>query len=234
LAIEAIKKVNISQLIVEKIIELINNGELSLGDKIPSESGLMERFQVGRSSVREAMQALSIMNVVDIKPGQGTFIRDFSKENRFTQHIFDPLIDKKVTMDLVEARNAIEPVMAALAAQRASQEDLNDIELLIERCRNEIKKKEPVYELSTEFHLLVAKASHNKIFLQFMQSLEGLLAARGARIEEKESFTEWETQSHNEIYQAIKSRDSEAANRIMSEHIEISAKQYFELDNYQI
>jgi DNA-binding FadR family transcriptional regulator len=228
---DAIKKINISQLIVEKIIELVSKGELTAGDKIPSESELMERFQVGRSSVREAMQALSIMNLVDIRPGQGTFIRDFSSETMFTQHIFAPLVDKEVTMDLAEARNAIEPVMAALAAKRATEEDLNDIEALINRCREEMKKKEPVYELSAEFHLLVAKASHNKIFFRFVQSVEGLLAARGARIEEKESFTQWEMESHNEIYQAIKSRDPEAADRIMRKHIETSANQYLELDD---
>jgi len=227
---EPVVKTNISQVVAERLIQHIGKGNFKPGDKLPSEKELMQMFGVGRSSMREALQALAIMDVIDIRPGQGTFVKDYHQNLIVPPNILTPLVDKDVTLDLLEAREIMEPPMAELAVNRATAEDLEKMEALLLQCEENLKNDEPVYELSAAFHLLVANSSHNKVFIKFLESIIGLLAARGARIEEYNHFNEWEVKSHREIFEAIKARDAARAREIMNQHLDNSARAYLEMN----
>jgi len=225
---EPINKKNITTSIVNQVVDLIASGEYRPGQRLPSERELMENLGVGRSSIREAFQALAIMDLIDIRPGQGTFVRDITTDVIIRKNIFAPLLTPEATGELVEARVAVEPTIAALAAERYTEEELSAIDDVLSQCDRAIVSGEPVYSLSASFHLLIARASHNTVFTRFIEALINLMAARGARIEEHADFVRWELSSHRQVRDAVASRDTDAARKLMEEHIVESSRFYFE------
>jgi DNA-binding FadR family transcriptional regulator len=228
--VEPISRTNISKSIVDQVVDLIAGGHYRPGERLPSERELMETLGVGRSSIREAFQALAIMGLIDIRPGQGTFVRDITTDVIIRRNIFAPLINPEVTGELVEARIAVEPTIAALAARRHTEDELSAIDDVLSQCDRAIATGEPVYSHSASFHLLVARASHNTVFVRFMETLINLMAARGSRIEEHADFVRWELLSHREVRDAVALRDSDAARRLMEEHIVQSSRWYLEAE----
>jgi len=226
---EPISRTNISKSIVDQVVDLIASGEYRPGQRLPSERELMETLGVGRSSIREAFQALAIMGLVDIRPGQGTFVREITTDVIIPGSVFAPLLTPEATGELVEARLAVEPTIAALAAVRHTAEELAAVDDILARCDRALASGEPVYSLSASFHLLVARASHNTVFIRFMETLINLMAARGARIEEHTDFIRWELASHREVRDAVAERDGDAARRLMEKHIVESSRFYFEV-----
>lgn len=228
--LKPIRRTNLSQSIVDQVIDLISRGVYKPGDKLPTERELTEMLGVGRSSIREAFQALAMMGVIEIRPSQGTFVKGPTPGLLIHPNILSPLTDRQVTEDLLEARTVLEPIVAALAAERASEADIAEMQDHLDRCRQALASREPVYELSAGFHLLVARASHNAVFESFIRPIMGLLAARGARIEGHEGFNRWELASHWEICGAIAARDPARAKAAMKEHLKRSADAYLALD----
>ena len=225
---EPVNRTNITTSIVNQVVDLIASGEYRPGQRLPSERELMETLGVGRSSIREAFQAMAIMGLIDIRPGQGTFVRDITTDVIIRRNIFAPLLTPEATGELVEARVAIEPTIASLAAQRHTTDELAAIDDVLAQCDEALASGEPVYSLSASFHLLIARASHNTVFIRFMETLVNLMAARGARIEEHIDFIRWELESHRTLRDAGAKRDGEAARKLMEEHIVESSRFYFE------
>ncbi|MBN1883723.1 MAG: FadR family transcriptional regulator [Deltaproteobacteria bacterium] len=226
---EPISRTNISKSIVDQVVDLIASGEYRPGQRLPSERELMETLGVGRSSIREAFQALAIMGLIDIRPGQGTFVREITTDVIIRSNVFAPLLTPEATGELVEARLAVEPTIAALAAQRHTEEELSAVDDILSHCERALASGEPVYSLSASFHLLIARASHNTVFIRFMETLATLMAARGARIEEHTDFIHWELESHRTVRDAVAARDGDAARKVMEEHIIESSRFYFEV-----
>jgi len=225
---EPINRTNISKSIVDQVVDLIASGEYCPGQRLPSERELMETLGVGRSSIREAFQALAIMGLIDIRPGQGTFVREITTDVIIRRNVFAPLLTPEATGELVEARLAVEPEIAALAAERYTEGELSAIDDVLTQCGRALDSGEPVYSLSASFHLLVARASHNTVFIRFIETLVNLMAARGARIEEHTDFVRWELTSHRTVRDAVAQRNADAARRIMEEHIVESSRFYLE------
>jgi GntR family transcriptional regulator, transcriptional repressor for pyruvate dehydrogenase complex len=228
---EQVVKTNISEAIVRQMVDRIARGEHKPGEKLPPERELMQLLGVGRSSIREAFQALALMGLIDIRPGQGTFVRAVTSETVIHPSIFAPLVDPEVTAELLEARRAFEPVAAELAAQRCTESDLAALESVLRQCREALENGEPVYSLSAGFHLLIARASHNTVFVRFMESIVNLMAARGANIEEHYDFVLWELESHRRVLESVASKNPDLAREAMLEHLESSADFYRELSS---
>lgn len=225
---EPINRTNITTSIVNQVVDLIASGEYRPGQRLPSERELMETLGVGRSSIREAFQAMAIMGLIDIRPGQGTFVRDITTDVIIRRNIFAPLLTPEATGELMEARVAFEPTITALAAERRTAEELKAMDDVLAQCDRALETGEPIFNLSASFHLLVAQASHNTVFIRFMETLFALMAARGARIEEHIDFKRWEVASHRELRDAIEQRDGEAARELMEKHIVESSNFFFE------
>lgn len=224
-----VARTNLPETIVRLIVDRIAKGEYKPGQKMPPEKELMQILGVGRSSIREAFQALALMGLIDIRPGQGTFIREIRKETVIQPSIFMPLVDPGVTAELLEARLAIEPVAAELAAQRRTASDLADMNNILKECEEAIEKGEPVYSFSAGFHLLLARASHNTVFVRFMETIINLMAARGAEIEAYRNYVRWELDSHREIFNAVSSWDLAGSRESMLKHLKSSADYYLKI-----
>jgi GntR family transcriptional repressor for pyruvate dehydrogenase complex len=216
---EPIYRVNISESIARRIIDLISKGVYAPGRKLPPEKELMQQLNVGRSSVREAFQALAIMGLVDIRPGLGTFVKDVTSEVAIPSSIFAPLISPDSAEDLLEARLLVEPSIAALAAKRHTKEDIDAIEDTLEKSRSAFMSGELVYPSAARFHVDIARASHNLVFIRFIETIARLFSVRGAIMEKSREYLEWEYGSHFAVFDAIRSRDPNAASQKMEEHV---------------
>ena len=156
--------------VADQLMALIADGALQPGDRLPSELELMKQFRVGRSSIREAMGALSLLGIVSVKPGQGTHVADFSLEGDATR-IGLIGIGKEKIRELVEARIELECVIVHLAAERASEDDIGEIRIKHEQLKDALSKGEEPITSDLEFHLTIAKSCHNSVLIRFLLEL---------------------------------------------------------------
>ncbi len=212
------------QSVVDQIVRLIRNGTLAPGNRLPSERELMKRLAVGRSTIREALRSLEMMNLVELRPGQGSFVKDLGVQTVIRPDLMTILLDRSVTVDLLEVRKLIEPATVELAAHRASDEELETLQAILDRCRAAHTTGEPTAELSAQFHMAIAQCTHNGVLVMFMESILGLLTERGSKLEHISGFPEWELASHQKLVDALLSRDAHLAHRLMSRHLEESAR----------
>ncbi|MGH4038157.1 MAG: FadR/GntR family transcriptional regulator [Sphaerochaeta sp.] len=149
--------------IEEKILQYIKDEELKIGDKLPTEKELTSLFNVGRSSLREALSKLDSRDVLETRRGSGTYVKNLIPID------LDPLRlgyvkDKlELAMDFIVVRLLIEPEMAALAAKNATKEQKLDVIALCDKIEECIKSGVNHLDYDIEFHSAIARYSQNKI-----------------------------------------------------------------------
>src|SRR5690349_11082065 len=109
--------------VVEQLLGVLRSGGLKPGDRLPAEPELMRLTGVGRSTVREAVRALVSMQLVEVRHGHGTFVRDGLGADLIDPPMLLYLDDHRILRDLMESRRVVEPSIARLAAERATPED---------------------------------------------------------------------------------------------------------------
>lgn len=204
--------------VADRIVEIIANGEFDKGDKLPNEFRLAEELNVGRGTIREAMKILVSKNVVEIRRGMGTYVADKPGI------VDDPLgltfiKDKdRLALDLCELRIILEPEIAAMAAQRATDHDLRQIEKAcneVERC---IREGEDYSEADVAFHERIAKSSKNQVVPNVIPVIQSAIEIFIVVTDAK--MTAQTIETHRLIVDAIKARDPERARREMVGHLE--------------
>src|SRR2546429_6547843 len=132
MSIAPIKSTRIYQEIVRQVKAMIAEGRLKSGDQLPPERDLAEKFVVCRTSVREALRALESLGLVEIRPGEGTFVREVSVESLIEPLALVMASHREAIVELFEARRLLEPALAARAARRATPEGLAEMERILE------------------------------------------------------------------------------------------------------
>jgi len=217
------KNKKLYMLVVEQIQELIEEGKLKPGEKLPSERELSSQFGLSRSSIREALTALEIMGLLEIYSGLGTFVSKNVK-NSATDN-FDDLEDSVSPTEIVEARKIIEPQLAKLAAQRATKEDLEEIRANLEKAEALGNDNIEEFErLDEEFHLLIAKAAYNEVLYRFAESLKTLRSSKlwgnlKYKSLQKGNRVAKYKEEHKELYEALSTRNARQAELISKKHI---------------
>jgi GntR family transcriptional repressor for pyruvate dehydrogenase complex len=157
--IQPAQKVTLIESVTQQLLAFIREGHLKPGDLLPSERELMEQLQVGRSSVREALRSLETMRVIEVRPGRGAFVRTPVTEDLVPAHTLRMLIERDAMMEIVEAREVLEVELAAMAAERASEEDLSEIAGILCDMEAALDDVERSLALNARFHLAVAGAA---------------------------------------------------------------------------
>ena len=203
--------------VAEELQERVLKGEWKPGEKLPTEFDLIEDLNVGRGTVREAVKILVTRNVLEIRRGNGTYV----VEN--PGHVEDPFGfafygDKwKLAEDLCEVRLLLEPDIAALAATRATQEEVDYILACCEAVEQAIRSGRPHTEEDMEFHGAIAAASHNHVMASMAPVIQKSVSAF---IEvTNSSLTEMTIQTHRKVADAIAHHDARAASQAMREHL---------------
>ncbi|MBO0438858.1 FadR/GntR family transcriptional regulator [Candidatus Enterococcus ikei] len=208
---------SLAQRVASKIETLIKEQRYKVGDKLPNEFELATELNVGRGTIREAIKLLAARNVVMIQRGKGTFV---SEHPGLTE---DPLglgfiTDKKrLSHDLMDVRVMIEPEIAKLAAENATQAEVKEMEeicLEIEALIHDNKNHE---EKDIQLHSAIAKASKNLVvpsLIPIIQTAISLFINLTNR-----SLKEETIETHRQIVNAIKIKDGEAAKKAMQRHL---------------
>jgi len=209
--------------IVEQIQDLIKEGKLKPGDKLPSEHILAGKFGASRPSLREALTALEILGITESRGGKGNFIRDNLRSPLYEQR-FKELEEEESPFELLEARKAVETEIAGLAAEKATSEDIREIEKALDRMENTLDDTPRVMEFDRKFHIAIAKAAHNSVLFQMMNYLaDGLKESLWVNIKEKSwalpGHPQKYLEEHTKLLEAIKKGDKKAARRTMYSHL---------------
>jgi DNA-binding FadR family transcriptional regulator len=212
--------------VAEQILDQIRMGAISPGDQLPTEKELMHQLGVGRSSVREGLQILATLNLIESRPGVGAFLRVLKPGDHIRLDLFGPLMSNTDAFGLLEARQMIEPSAVRLACTRATEADFARVEALLDEHMHLLRSGQPAHECAAKFHVLLAECSHNQIAANFMSSIMGLLMARGRKIDRIPGYAEREIEEHRVLLGLVRARDPEAASAAMAAHIVASAQTY--------
>ena len=213
-----IKHVKVSDEIVDQIRNLISQGKLKPGDRLLPERELIREFDVSRPSLREALNSLITMGFLEIK-GKRTFIKSVASESM--QNPLSLLIkaDTQKIFDLIEVRKAIEAWGAFLAAQRATEEDIKQLENIIEEMKKAYEEGRSWEKQDADFHLGMAQATHNTIQTHMMSTIYDLLRESVAKVFKDRAKVKKLLDHHQRIFNAIKNHSPDKARERTLEHL---------------
>lgn len=221
--LKPIKTKKIYEEIIEQIRVLVVKGDLKAGDRLPSERDLAVRLNVSRASVREALSALEMMGLVEIRSGEGTFIQKVNLDSVMTPLTWVLSMEKDTVLELLEVRKMLEGQTVALAAKRAVSEDLRELEDALKAMLEDLQTGQIGEQADLRFHYAVAKASKNKILLRLMNAISDTmhqtLKASRVRLYEEQVTPERLYKEHVHILEAIIERKDDEARQFMLEHL---------------
>lgn len=222
--LKPIKTKKIYEEIVDQIRQLLIDGQIKPGDKLPSERELIESFKVSRSSIREALSALEMMGILEVRTGEGTFIRHIRPESMMASLAWSLYLDKGSILEMLEVRKMIEVQAVGYAAERATEREINQLSETLDKMKNNLENMGSISEKADMmFHYTIAVATHNKITIKLMDTisdnLQHLIHATRPKLYEGKYTPELLYNEHEKIYNAIRSKDSEEAQRQMIEHL---------------
>jgi GntR family transcriptional repressor for pyruvate dehydrogenase complex len=205
---------------VARQIERLILKKLRPGDKLPSERELAEMLAVSRSSIRDAIRSLELIGMVEPRQGAGTIVREISPDS-----LANPLANalkrkEELVGELLDFRKMLEPPLAARAAAHVSTDEISEMEEILARQEEKLRKGESAIAEDSEFHYAVALASGNSVVLKVLDILMDLLRDTRERSLQIEGRPQKSLAGHRRILAAIKRHDAEAAKSAMRRHIE--------------
>lgn len=217
--LKIVQSISLYKQVEAQLSNLFSNSNLRPGDKIPSERELQEHLGVSRSVLREALRILEAKGLIEGRQGKGRFIRsdvDFNSNASFSN------LEKITLSELYETRIILEPEIAKLAAQKATESDIANLESAL----NKMDPKDEHADFS--FHLALAKASHNRMALRMMQlhlEIQVLYSNQlFDKVKSEYSMDNW-IKDHEQILDAVKKGNGDMASQVMLHHL----KKSFEL-----
>jgi len=222
--LEPVQKTTLAESVAQEIISLIQNGHLKPGDRLPSQKELMAQMGVGRSSIREAVQRLIHLNILQSYPGKGTFVNEVLEGLAVSPQELSLLLAKDAIAELIEVRICLETQTAFLAAQKATLEDLETMKAALREFEEAVRSDRPSFDANAAFHIALAKASNNRFLVRL---IENVLSALYTLREESEALLHGSREDqrkaverHKQIYRAVQERQPEKAQQWMQNHFE--------------
>ena len=219
---EVQKNKKLYMMVVDQIINLIDTEQLKCSERLPSERELAAEFGLSRSTIREAISALEIMGRVEVKSGLGTFVRECGTEDGIVALTENDGISP---MEIFEARIIIEPQMGKLAAQRATQVDLELLKDIVDKMKLVADDEIEEFEiLDGEFHTIIANASYNEVLIKFSINISNLRNSKlwgnmKLKSLKKEGRVARYKKEHYEIYKALTNRDYKTVESLIKKHL---------------
>ena len=218
--LRAIKKTRIHEEVVSQIHELIREGKFKARDQLPSERELAETFKVSRTSVREALRALETKGLIISRTGMGNFIADLPVESLVAPLARLLIEEKKALADIFELRKLIEPHIAALAAERASDRDIERMKKILEKQSEAVSRGETGVEADAQLHFAIGRATQNQALEKLVSGLMDILSHSREESLQTSARRKASIESHRKILSAIEEHDKKKAREAMLLHIE--------------
>ncbi|MBX3029908.1 MAG: FadR family transcriptional regulator [Chloroflexi bacterium] len=204
--------------VARRLISLLLQHGYRQGDRLPAERQLGHDLGVGRSVVREALRSLSLLGIVDLRPGAGTYLSQVADEPVPKVSELGRLLSPRRVADLATVSLHLEAVMAGFAAERRSADAIADLDRL---QADLVAGRRPVAVTDVErtFHAAVWEAASNHVLAEILASIRALLDASLSGAIETATDQHWVVQDHTTILEAIRYRESEAAHAAMVGHM---------------
>ncbi|NLY91097.1 MAG: FadR family transcriptional regulator [Firmicutes bacterium] len=215
---KAIKRNKIGELVYKQMYEQIVKGEWAPGTKIPSENELAKRLGVSRITVREALQRLISLGLLEAHHGEGTYVKQVTTGTYMNSLISMLVLDPVDLIEVMEYRKIVEIETAGLAVERATVDDLEKLEKIFRRMEQYKNDVEQFAVEDLDFHLALAEAAKNPLIIKVNTIVKDILSVSMARIVHSLGTANG-LYYHQKILEALKNRDKEAAKKIMSEHL---------------
>jgi GntR family transcriptional repressor for pyruvate dehydrogenase complex len=217
-----IKNKKVYEYVIEQIKDMIMDGELHIGDQLPSERDLSEKLGVCRASVREALRAMEIIGLIEIRQGEGSYITGNMEASLFEPLSMMFVLRKGDPMDILQLRMIIEVEAASMAAQKITEEQTKELSDILINLTAAVTEEESVL-YDTQLHYKIAEISGNYLIITLLNTLASLISrfiknARGM-ILVGEDNKETLIMEHKEICDAIIARDSSRATSAMKTHM---------------
>ena len=204
-------RVSLSRQVLTAMESMIRSGKWKVGDRIPAEAELARAFSVSHNTIREALQSLIHMGMLEARPGDGTYVMAsdrFAVSNR---------LKESELPQILEARLALEKEIARLAAVKRTEEDLKELESALKDCHARVR---PGIEDDMLFHAAVARATHNPVLAELynvvirhvQENLEGLL--------QEKQYDAGAMKLHDDLLDAIRQREADTAENIIVKIVE--------------
>ena len=211
-----------TQDVKDVLLGWIRDGKYPPGSQLPSVPELVGKLKVSRTVVREALQSLVGMNLIKMRPGLGCFVNSIPSELVLNADVLASLLGIEAIAEVVAARRIIEGGVARLAATTATEEDFEELEQILLKIERAATRNQPMYSLTPQFHVAIARATHNKVLEKIVSSFNLLMASGGALIERENVGSQYrieEYESHRRLFEALRTRDPEKAQHEMEHHV---------------
>lgn len=216
-----VRKAKLYETIVTSIQQLIASERLKHGDQLPPERDLAAMFKVSRHSLREAIRILEEKKILRSRTGSGTYVI-LDDESSVVELLARAIHEEKYRIsEIFQFRRMLEPQIAALAAENAGAEDLQELERILDiHERNETDVSDWI-ELDEAFHLAIARATRNSIVLSIVERINDIMAKSRGEISQSSARRQKSLKGHRNILEAIRKGDGDQAAKAMTEHLSI-------------
>jgi DNA-binding FadR family transcriptional regulator len=215
---------SLSRYVSDDLKARIGGGEFQPGSKLPGEKELMAQYGVGRNTVREAVQGLVAMKMLDVRPRLGATVLSTAPEQALPRHQLISLMSSELTEDLYEMRLVLETEAAALCARRASAEALDEIRRWHLVYAGEIESGVAPWKTDLEFHDAIARGSGNSVLPLMLGAAADLLAQDRAAAALLRSEVRTAFAQHSLVLEAIEAGDPDLAREHMAVHIRTASE----------
>ena len=212
--------VNVKRLylqIAEQLSAKIQSGEFVQGESLPSERELARVFAVSRPTIREAITTLEVMGLVEVKPGSGVYVKNSVKPPALPENVPGPF-------EILEARKTLEPELAAVAANRIDDDQIEKLRLMLHKFGQEGLSSDEIERIDLEFHCMIAEATQNNALAGVVKWLWDLRGDSEVNVKFYQRVRDHGVppalEDHRAITAALMARNANAARRAMREHLE--------------
>ncbi|MFF4258688.1 FadR/GntR family transcriptional regulator [Streptomyces sp. NPDC001663] len=203
--------------VVERLREYVGAEGLKAGDRLPPERDLADRLGVSRTSVRQAIVALEVQGLVEVRHGGGTYLL----RDRLQAEPLETMIERRRRLpDVLDARDALETKLAALAAVRRTDQDLAEIDTALAAMAAAVERGELGVDEDQRFHAAVTAAAHSTLLADFMAEISLSIAESRTESLRQPGRPARSLDQHRGIAEAIRARDPERAAAAMHTHID--------------
>lgn len=219
---ETIHKSSAPEKVVEQILQKINAGELQPGSRLPSQRELAQKMGVGRSSMREAINALVVMGYLEAIHGKGTFIRQKLPAAGFSSEGLRAALTVGSIFDLMEARQVLECKSAKLAAERAEPAQIKKLKKVLKKVKATEKDYTIFLQADIDFHACLAEATGNKVICEMTKMVLEKVVRHHSRLKTTKLSSEYRLfsiHSANKVVNHIENGEGKKASAWMARHL---------------
>lgn len=210
----------INDQVQEALKQYILDNRLQNGDKLPSENALSRQLGVSRNSVREAVQSLASLGILEVRRGSGLYVKGFTLQPLIDNLQYSVLFDLRELEDLLQVREVLESGMVDLALQRLTSDRLEMLDALVEQMRHNARSGIPLVEPDRAFHIELFRPVDNAILIQLQEIFWSTLRKALNQTQIADSNPVRTAEAHGAILGAVRTGDAAAVRRALAQHYE--------------